>query len=335
MMMTIKIPDTVGEPTIPFYWPPAPSSTVFMLLEHQWRNGIYTKGDTVAQLAQEFADFLNVDHVILTSSGTMALAVGTMAAIKIDAIHEHPRILVPAYTWESVPYAIGMAGGDVTFGDIDLARWHLDHSWEHNQYNIHHATCVTETFGARVKSLPEKDFFVDAAHSMGLPKIGGRGLFEAFSLAATKVVTGGEGGVITTFNHELALAAKQIARYVGRLPEASAILALDSLQNIDASLRWRKEIADAYHKHLGSNVIYQDTKDGTNNYVFPVRLNADQAARLRQRRDFAVRQYYNPPLDTFKENATKVASSVVCLPQVSPGVCEHVANVIIGKEECE
>lgn len=326
-----RIPDTVGSPTIPFYRAPPPDPAVYPQLEHQWRLGTYTKGDNVAQLAQELEDYLNVEHVILTSSGTVAIAVGLLAAIKGGWIKPSPRVLVSAYTWDSVPYAISMGGGTPIYGDIDQHRWHLDTHIHGLNYD---AVCLTDTFGARLKLPATTPHFIDAAHSMGLPKVGGRGIYEAFSLAATKVVTGGEGGVIATTDSQFALTAMQIARFVGRLPEASAILALGSLQSIDYSLKWRKSIADAYHRFLGEHVVYQDTGDGTNNYVFPVRLNETQLGRLRRRRDFAIRQYYNPPLDGCAKNALKVANSVVCLPQVSAEVCWHVANVILGKEVC-
>jgi dTDP-4-amino-4,6-dideoxygalactose transaminase len=295
-----------------------------------WGHGEFTKGLHNQKLREELKDFLDVEHIVLTSSGTLAIAIGIMAARKCGYIKAaSPKILVSAYTWDSVPMAFNMGGAMAIYGDIDMKRWHLDYEKETALPGGWDAVCLTDTFGVKATTEPDEPFFVDAAHSMGLPDVGSRGLFETFSLAATKMVTAGEGGVIATTHADIAEEAEKIARYAGRLPEASCALGRLFLSEVEFLKKHRKAMYERYCERA-RRFTFQDTLSGFNYYLCAFRLPTDYLKNLEKPRDFAIRQYYNPPLASC-HNTDIIAQSVVCLPQAGLKECDHVIEVVMGK----
>lgn len=316
----------------PLYQPPVgPVAGITNLIDQVWRYGVFTKGPHVMALEEELGEYLDVEHIVLTSSGTMALMIGMMAAIKTGYIKLNSVLLMSPYTWRSVPYAVDGARLVPYYGDIDLDYWHLDYEKASLTPGFDYVM-LCDTFGARTATEPEEPYFVDAAHSFGLPWVGSRGLFEAFSMAATKVLPAGEGGFISTTHRDLAEKARDIARLMGRLPEASAVLARAYLDKMDDMLMYRGLI-NTYYTSLLKDHCQLQKGDPHNNYLSCVRLDEDQMNRVIAQDIFEYRRYYNPTLDEGCWNAVAMAESVVALPQVSKECCIEVANIIKGEVE--
>jgi dTDP-4-amino-4,6-dideoxygalactose transaminase len=108
----------------------------------------------------------------------------------------------------------------------------------------------------------------DCAHSHGASikgkKTGSFGNAGCFSFYATKVMTTGTGGMITTDDEELAAYARSVRHHgVGKdledivrlgnkwlMPEINAVIGLHQLKKLDDFIRARNEIADIYRKGL-------------------------------------------------------------------------------------
>lgn len=133
-------------------------------------------------------------------------------------------------------------------------------------------------------------FLEDAAHAFGSMlrgvKAGAIGLAAAFSLYATKVLTAGEGGLVTTSNQKLEGKVRTLRNYglennelteIGlssRMAEAQAIIGIAQLRTIENNIRRREEIAKLYEEKLetitGVESIPKPPSLRPNYYKFPV-----------------------------------------------------------------
>jgi perosamine synthetase len=138
-----------------------------------------------------------------------------------------------------------------------------------------------------------KIIIADSAESLGSKykgnPVGTQAKMHCFSFHSTKVVTAGEGGVITTNDKELYELAKSISNqgygqkewyeyrherlgFNYRMSEIHATIALVQLKKLQRYLKERKEKAQTYRDILSDLVGYQETPKNctTNNFLFPI-----------------------------------------------------------------
>src|SRR5579871_2336335 len=176
------------------------------------RSGWVTTGPKVKRFEDDFARYVGANHAIAVSSCTAALQV-TLAALDIGPGDE---VIVPTLTFCSTANVVVHLGATPVIVDID----------EDGQISID-AVCRAITpktraiipvhYGGQACHLKEiltiADRYgipvvEDAAHAAGTQydgkRIGSHGRATAFSFYATKNMTTGEGGMITTNDSELA-----------------------------------------------------------------------------------------------------------------------------------
>jgi dTDP-4-amino-4,6-dideoxygalactose transaminase len=206
----------------------------------------------------------------------------------------------------------------------------------------------------------------DAAHGLGAKykgKFSGNfGDAEVFSLAPTKLVTSGEGGVIATNNDELAENLRLGRNYgnpgsynctlVGlnaRMSELNAILGLKSLDLLEDSIPRRHKLVSLYKYFLEKipGISFQEISEGnrsTFNYfsilVEPGEFgmkNVDLKLAL-EKRGITTKVYFSPPVHTqyayrayYEEYRDKlpvtewICERILCLPLFS-----HMSEDIIA-----
>lgn len=169
--------------------------------------------DRMARLfEEEFRKLCDIKHAITVSSGTAALHLGFLATIKTG-----DEVIVPSFSFVASANAIILAGGKPVFADIDERTFTLDP--DDVLEKITPKTRAIEPvhlYGqpADVKAFLEiaEDHGLylvwDAAQAHGA-EYGGRniGSFKdivCFSFYATKNMTTGEGGMVTTNDDGLA-----------------------------------------------------------------------------------------------------------------------------------
>ena len=164
----------------------------------------------------------------------------------------------------------------------------------------------------------------DAAHASGslyrqMP-LGSQGDAQVFSLSPTKLVIGGEGGLVATNNGDLAERIRVGREYGhssgydcvfaglnGRMPEINALTALRSLQMLEDAVSHRNRLAALYRLEL-SNLPGLDfqrihPEDRCSYKDFSITIDAksfglarDQLAFSLKAENINTRAYYSPPV---------------------------------------
>jgi len=290
---------------IPYFRPPP---IAFSAIEPRIRgivdSRIYTKGRYLEMLEDELQAYLNVDHVIACSSGTSALWIAMRV---MQQMYRTKRILIPAFNWQSDRIAAESAGYRIEYTDIDPDTWLTDIT-----HNRGYDSCLAlDTFGSVDTNDYNANTIYDATHSMGAKGVGSRGVAECFSLAATKPVTSGEGGVITTDDRDFAQRCTELRDMCARLPEISCVLALEYLHRLDEMLAEKRRIAVYYRKHLPYK-FQEIPRDSTHSKICFLCDNSEEVIARAAAAGVECRKYYKPLWDL--PYSMSVYSRIVCLP---------------------
>jgi perosamine synthetase len=229
------------------------------------RSGILTQGNYVELFQEAFARYIDVDHAVAVTNGTIALDV----ALKVLEIGPSDEVIVPAFSFIATGNCVLFQGAKPVFVDIDSRSFNVDPNDVNQKITAKaKAIIVVHLFGqpARMRELTEiaKDHEIplieDAAQAHGAEyrgkKVGGLSEIGCFSFYATKNMTTGEGGMITTNNGELAREIRllrdhgqtqkyhhTVLGYNYRMTELSAALGLMQLEKLAEFNKKRREHA--------------------------------------------------------------------------------------------
>lgn len=246
-------------------------------------SGMLTQGKYVEKFENQFASKIGTKYAIATNSCTSALEI----SIRSLGL-KNKKILVPTQTFVASVNAIILSGNVPVILDIDetmciSAEQIIEYINVESNIGavmwVHMAGLISPKF-EKIKSICDKRgiyIIEDAAHAHGASlnhtKAGNLGDAGCFSFYPTKVMTTGEGGMITT-NSERVNREARILRSHGsvrrdekikgldygvdviyasqnfRMTEISAILGLSQLRHLNAFVAKRNYIADRYRKGL-------------------------------------------------------------------------------------
>jgi perosamine synthetase len=176
------------------------------------RSGIIAQGPKVAQLEQEFASLIGVDHVVAVNNGTTAL----IAALVVEDRQPGDEVITSPFTFVATLNAIIEAGATARFADIDRSDFNMspanvaaaltDRSKVLMPVHLY-GQCADMELLASMASANDLAVVEDAAQAHGA-RIGERSAGTwgtgCFSLYATKNLTTGEGGLISTNDADVA-----------------------------------------------------------------------------------------------------------------------------------
>jgi perosamine synthetase len=178
-----------------------------------FESGILVQGEKTKLFESEFAEYIGVKHAIAVSNGTTALDV----SLKALGISHGDEVITPAFSFVASSNCILYQGAKPVFADIDPRTFNIDPSDVESKITKKTKAIVcAHLFGQpaamrELKKTAEKQgvaLVEDAAQSHGAEydrkKVGGIGDIGCFSFYATKNMTTGEGGMITTSDGELA-----------------------------------------------------------------------------------------------------------------------------------
>lgn len=176
-------------------------------------SGRFLQGPKVDAFEQKWADYCGTDHAVAVSNGTVAIQ------LALNALGMEPgqEVIVPALTFGSTATAVVHQGGVPVFADIDRDIYTLDHTdLERCVTEETFAVIPVHLYGHPAEMDEIRDFaddhglyvVEDAAQAHGATyrghTVGSIGDVGCFSFYATKNITSGEGGVVTTDDDELA-----------------------------------------------------------------------------------------------------------------------------------
>jgi perosamine synthetase len=239
-------------------------------------NWISSKGPFVRQFETEFARQAGCEFGIACANGTVALHL-VLAALGIGPGDE---VIVPAFTMIATANAVRYTGATIKLVDAEPEYLNVDVDLiEAAITPATKAIIVVHTYGhpagmTRICELARKhnlELIEDAAEAHGAEyldkRVGGFGRAGTFSFYANKIITTGEGGMVTTNDHEFANLAMRLRdhafhpqrhfwhEYVGfnyRMTNMQAALGLAQTERIDQIVRARRQLADWYTSGLES-----------------------------------------------------------------------------------
>ena len=218
------------------------------------------RGPLVRDLESRYASFFKVDpsSVVSVSSATQ----GITGAV---AVSSREKWIVPDWTFAATAHAVSNARAEVVLKDVESGTGSIHDHWE--EYPSSFGILPVVPFGMPLevdRLVMSQEFVVDAAASIGcqptLEKLPDNGAV-VFSLHATKVLGGGEGGIVvfgsperarefrswTNFGFQGSRSASRLGTNA-KMSESTAAYCLASLDawgtERDSWLRVRRRVAE-------------------------------------------------------------------------------------------
>jgi dTDP-4-amino-4,6-dideoxygalactose transaminase len=176
------------------------------------RSGQLAQGPMVAAFEQRFAELTGVAHAVAVSNGTVAL----VAALRALGLRRGDEVVTSPFTFVATLNAILEVGATACFADIDPVDFNLDAAKASGAITertkavmpVHlYGQCADLDAFVRLADEQGLGLVEDAAQAHGATA-GGRTAGSAglgcFSFYATKNLTTGEGGMVTTDDERLA-----------------------------------------------------------------------------------------------------------------------------------
>lgn len=330
------------------------------------RSGRLAAGERVRQFEDEFAKMVGARHAIATSSGTTAL----QAALRALELEPGALVITTPFSFIATANAILDAGLTPLFVDIEPDTFNVSPEALAEALREHpnvRAVLAVHLFGlpfsreipalCRQYGIPLVE---DAAQAHGAMldgrMVGSLGQVAAFSFYATKNMTTGEGGMVTTSDPQIAERVRllvnhgQRARYqherLGfnyRMTELQAAIGVPQLRALPERNERRRRLADYYHRTLPAELCKPVEPPGYYHVYHQYTLRHSDRDRLQctlarqgieavvyyprlipQQPAYASARYVAEPCP----EAERAAREVISIP-VHPGVTDEQAQRIV------
>ena len=233
-------------------------------------------GTYVNKFEKMFSEYCDTKYALTTANGTVALHLA-LAAL---GINQEDEVIVPDFTFVATANAVKYLGAKVITVDIDEETYCISPKAIEKAITSKTKAIVPVHLYGHPANMDEINKIAknnnvlvieDAAEAHGAEingeKVGGLGEAGIFSLYGNKIITSGEGGIITTNNHILYEKMKYLRdqamsyekRYwhteIGfnyRMTNLQAALALAQLERINKILDKKLEIFSWYHNYLNN-----------------------------------------------------------------------------------
>ena len=342
---------------------------------------VSANGRFVKEFEQQFADYCGVKHAISCCNGTVTLHLILLAL----GVGPGDEVIMPTLTYIATANCVKYCGATPVFVDSEEGTFNMDPKKIEEKItertkvimpvHLYGLSCdmdpimeIAEKYNLKVVE--------DAAEAHGATykgrKVGSMGIAGSFSFFGNKVITSGEGGMITTNDEELykkmmllktqgVSADKRywhvITGYNYRMTNMQAAVGLGQLENINWHISARRRIASLYEKYLGNNnmVKFQKVPEGyesvywMNNVILQdsVKKDRDQVMAEMEAKNIEMRPVFYPMhiMPPFYDEsvklpvAEKLAARGISLPShalLSEEEVKYVCDClkeIIGSEE--
>ncbi len=352
-------------------FPAEDRAEILARIDQALTTGQLTLGPIGHQLEAAFSKRHLTQHAVAVSSGTGALEI-ILRALGVEG----REVIVPANTFFATAAAAVHAGARVVFVDCDPETMAFDLADVEARLGpetaaviaVHIGGLISPAVPALARLCRDRDVHLveDAAHAHG-SALGGQsagtfGIAGAFSFYPTKVVAGGEGGIIVTDDEEIAEAARtyrdqgkasfltNFHTQLGanwRMSEPHAAIAQSQLARLDEFIAARQSLAkryDAAVDDLGLRPVQVPADAHCNYYKYvaflPAGIDRGVLKRtMRERFDIGLPgEVYDTPLhqqpvfEAFADRALPGAEFIgarhICLP-LYPSLSESDADYVV------
>lgn len=296
---------------IPFYIPHIPKSTnksVIQVINSGW----LTSGKKVQEFEQQFSKIINSKNSIVVSSGTAALHLAYLA----HELGPGDEVIVPSFTFCSTINALIHVGATPVFCDIDEKSLCINPQDIQRKITSKTKAIIVVHYGGapadmdKINDIAKINNLIvieDAAHAF-LTRykgqyIGSGNNTTCFSFYATKNLTTGEGGMITTNNEKVSefvqimrnhgISKSALSRY-GKggnwrydviapgykynMTDIEAAIGLEQIKIAKECAKKRQDLSKKYLKSLSKNIkiiLPQEVSDRQNEnswHLFTIRI---------------------------------------------------------------
>lgn len=286
-------------------------------------NWISSNGKYIGAFEESFAKFCGVGHAIATNNGTTALHLALVAL----GLQPGDEVIVPTVTYIATANAVRYCGATPVLVDVCADTMNIDPA-------VIEAKITPRTRGIIPVHLyghpAEMDLINEIAQRHGLwvvedaaeahgaevhgTRVGGLGTCATFSFFGNKIVTTGEGGMVTTNDAEL---AKKLRLYRGqgmdpqrrywfpvvgynyRMTNIQAAIGLAQMEGIDTALAERERLAARYAdalSGLGDKIILPVRREGAKEVYWMYNIFLRDATE--ERRDAVMRRMDEMGIET-------------------------------------
>jgi dTDP-4-amino-4,6-dideoxygalactose transaminase len=221
------------------------------------KSGIIAQGSRVRTLEEKFARLCGTAYAVALNSGTAALH----TSLNVAGVGKGDEVITTPFTFIATANAILMQGATPVFVDIDEETFNIDaEKIEGKVTKKTKAIIAVDLYGHlsdynKIESIAKENNLIvveDACQAVNAAykgkKAGSFGDIAAFSFYATKNITCGEGGMLTTNSKEYAENAKMLRQhgrsstthyeyvklgYNYRMSDISATILLEQLKKLD------------------------------------------------------------------------------------------------------
>ncbi len=243
-----------------------------------------TQGPLTAEFERLFSARHKVKHSLATTSCTAALHLATLALV----LKPGDEVIVPAFTWVTSAHCAEYAGAKAVFADVEFETFNLDPAALEAAITPRtRAIVAVHLFGLPAKM--DEILMIAGRHGLAVIEdaacavgttynnvpVGGIGDLGCFSFHPRKVITTGEGGMVTTNRPDLAERVKSLRNHGStgpapgddptkpytmstfnrlgfnlRLSDIQAAVGVAQMAKLDRLLAERRKLAGQYHKLL-------------------------------------------------------------------------------------
>ena len=255
-------------------------------VEKVMRSGWLTRGKVCQEFEEKFAEYVGAKYAISLNSCTSALFLALKYYTDVNCVSVF-NVAVPAFTFTASASIIKHCKKDIKFVDVRKDNYCIDENKIQDNLNSH-VISVHLTGNKSVTKLDRKFIIEDSAHRIERNTQGDNPV--CYSFYATKNMTTGEGGMLTTNDENVYSFIKKamlhgtnkdgFARYANKasweytidftgwkmnMTDLMAAIGIEQLKKLDAMNARRKEIIDLYNKNLNYN--------NTGLHLFPIFVN--------------------------------------------------------------
>ncbi|HEY4147065.1 DegT/DnrJ/EryC1/StrS family aminotransferase [Pinirhizobacter sp.] len=233
-------------------------------------NWISSIGKYIGAFEDVFASFCGVKHAIAVNNGTTALHLALVAL----GLQPGDEVIVPTVTYIATANAVKYCGAVPVLVDVDADTMNIDPSAIEAKITSRTKGIIpVHLYGHPADMDLIRELAVrrglwiveDAAEAHGAEvggkRVGSLGTCATFSFFGNKIVTTGEGGMVTTDDDELAARLRlfrgqgmdpqrrywfPVVGYNYRMTNIQAAIGLAQMENVDNSLKERDRLADWY-----------------------------------------------------------------------------------------
>jgi len=298
---------------------PREKQLVLDALDSGWVSSI---GKYIDEFETNFARYCGTDYALAISNGTSGLHL----ALATLGLQPGDEVIIPDLTFVATANAVAYTGATPVLADVDPDTLCIDPASVKSLISARtRAIIPVHLYGhpadidalVAIGDLNGLDIIEDAAEAHGAEykgrKVGGLGKCGVFSFYGNKVITTGEGGMLTTNDHEFYQRAKRLRdhamsptrRYFHeergfnyRITNLQAALGVAQLERIEEFLARRAEIMGWYHSEIfiTDGIRLNREKSGAKSAFWMVCLEVDWLDE--PRRDVLMRKLGERGIDT-------------------------------------